>query len=316
MGGLTRALGGRLVQAALVALLVGIACFAMVEFLPGDQAYRIAAGRYGEDLVSTAAADAVRLELGLDRPWWERLGAWLAALARLDLGVSLVTGERVAHEIGHQLGHTLLLSLAALALSVLLGPPLGVLAAARAGTAWDLAGMSAAAALRALPAFAVGVALTWIFAVRLGLLPAAGAEGPAAAVLPALTLALGLAAASSRVTRDVALSVMRSPWVAFARTKGLGEAAVVRRHALRNAAAPVTAYLGIQLAWLVEGVVVVESVFVWPGIGHALVHAVVARDVPMIQGTALVLGLLFVLLNALVDLLCILIDPRAGERRR
>ena len=310
MGGLIRALGARLLQAALVALAVGIACFLMVRLLPGDMAYRVAAGRYGMDHVNTAAAEAVRAELGLDRPWWQLLGAWLADLARLDLGVSLVSGDRVVEELAVYLGHTLLLSVAALLLSALVGPPLGVLLARRPGGLADRTGLAAGAVLRAVPAFVIGLVLMLVFAVNLGWLPAAGVGGWQEVVLPAATLAIGLAAVSSRVARDAMVAVAQAPYLAFARTKGLPEGAVIRRHALRNAAVPVAAYLGIQLVTLVEGVVIVETLFAWPGIGHALVHAVVARDVPMVQGTALAMGLIFVALNTAVDLACLAIDPR------
>jgi peptide/nickel transport system permease protein len=313
MGGLIRALGARLLQAALVALAVGIACFLMVRLLPGDMAYRVAAGRYGMDHVNTAAAEAVRAELGLDRPWWQLLGAWLGDLARFDLGVSLVSGDRVVEELSVYLGHTLLLSVAALLLSALVGPPLGVLLAMRPGSAADRAGLAVGAVLRAVPAFVIGLVLMMVFAVQLGWLPAAGVGGWQEVVLPATTLAIGLAAVSSRVARDAMVAVAQAPYLAFARTKGLPEGAVIRRHALRNAAVPVAAYLGVQLVTLVEGVVIVETLFAWPGIGHALVHAVVARDVPMVQGTALAMGLIFVALNAAVDLACLAIDPR---RRR
>ena len=296
MGGLIRALAARLVQAVLVGVAVGVACFAMVRLLPGDMAYRIAAGRYGMDHVNTAAAEAVRAELGLDAPWWQQLGLWLAGLARLELGVYL--------------GHTLLLSVVALGLSALVGPPLGVLLGLRPGSAADRAGLVAGAVLRAVPAFVVGLVLMLVFAVTLGWLPAAGVGGWREVVLPAATLAVGLAAVSSRVARDAMVGVAQAPYLAFARIKGLPEGAVVRRHALRNAAVPVAAYLGVQLVTLVEGVVIVETLFAWPGIGHALVHAVVARDVPMVQGTALAMGLIFVALNTAVDLACLAIDPR------
>jgi peptide/nickel transport system permease protein len=273
-------------------------------------AFRVAAGRYGIDLVSGAAADAVRAELGLDRPWWDQLGAWLAGLARLDLGVSLVSGDPVIEELNVYLGHTLLLAVAALLLSLLVGPPLGAWLGARAGSAADRIGLVASALLRALPAFVLGIGLMLVFAVGLGWLPAAGVGGWEEVVLPAVTLALGLAAVSSRVTRDAVAAALHAPAAEFARQKGLPEGAVRRRHVWRNATVPVLAYLGVQLVALVEGVVIVETLFAWPGIGHALVHAVVARDVPMVQGTALVLGLLFVALNALVDLACLLADPQ------
>lgn len=309
-----RFLLARLGQALLVAIVVGLVSFLLVEALPGDQAYRIAAGRYGEDLVNTAAAEAVRRELGLDQAWHVRLGAWIADLATFNLGVSLVTGERVVDELRHQFGATLGLSVAALALSILIGPPLGLLMAQRPGGPVDFGGLGVSAALRAAPSFLIGLTLMIVLAGWLGWLPAAGYDQPASWLLPTLTLSLGLAAMSSRVTRNAALDVMRSKHVAFARSKGLSAAAIVRRHGIRNAAAPVAAYLGVQLVYLVEGVVVVESLFAWPGIGHALVHAVVARDIPMVQGTALIMGLTFVALNALIDLICQWIDPRGSGR--
>ncbi len=312
MGALTRVLAGRLAQAVMVALLVGIASFAIVEMLPGDQAFRIAAARYGEDLASARAAATVRAELGLDRPWPARLAVWLGQIATLDLGVSLVSGEDVIEELSLQLGATVGLSLLALGLSALVGVPLGIAMAMRGG-ALDAAGLVVAAALRATPAYLIGLGLMLLIAVQWGLLPAAGYDNAAAWPLPAATLAIGLAAMSMRVTREAAARVLARADTHFARTKGLAEGAVLRRHVLRNAAVPVVAYMGVQLVWLVEGVVVVESLFAWPGIGHALVHAVVARDVPMIQGTALAMGLIFVALNATVDALCLALDPR-GRR--
>ena len=294
----------------LVAVLVGGLCFLLVRALPGDMAFRIAASRYGYDLVDAAAAASVRAELGLDRPALEQLGTWLLALARGDLGVSLVSGDRVAEEIAHQLGATLLLALAAIVPATLIGPALGLLAGLRPGGAADRVGLVLASALRALPSFAVGVGLMLLLASWLDWLPA-GDDGTAAGiVLPALTLTLGLAAASSRVARDATVAATSAPHFAFARLKGLSRGQAVRRHVLRNASVPVVTYLGLQFALLVEGVVVVEALFAWPGIGHALVHAVLARDVPMVQGTALVLALGFVLLNALTDLATGLLDPR------
>ncbi|MGF7158769.1 ABC-type dipeptide/oligopeptide/nickel transport system permease component [Rhodoligotrophos appendicifer] len=164
--------------------------------------------------------------------------------------------------------------------------------------------------IRALPHFVVGLLLIILFAAHLGLLPAAGHGRQEHMILPALTLALGLASVSSRVARDAMVGVAGSAYYSFGRTKGLSEAQMFRRHGLRNVSVPIVTYLGIQFVYLVEGVVVVETLFAWPGIGHALVHAIFARDVPMIQGTALVMGLMFVTLNALIDLACYWLDPR------
>lgn len=310
----TTGLGGlllqRLFQAGLVAWMVGTLTFVLTRSLPGDMAYRIAAGRYGHDMVNTSAAEAVRAELALDQPALGAYVGWLWDLIQLDLGRSLVSGEPVVAELWHQLGHSLGLAALAVLLSLLLGPPLGLLAGLKPNGMLDRVSEVAASVLRALPPFAVGLILILIFSVTLGWLPAAGHGRSAHGVLPALTLALALAAISSRVARNAMADVSQSAYYAFSRTKGLGERLSFLRHGLRNAAVPVVAYLGVQFVYLIEGVVVVETLFAWPGIGHALVHAIVARDVPMIQGTALVMGLMFVALNTVVDLLCHWLDPR------
>ncbi|RCS21736.1 ABC transporter permease [Phyllobacterium salinisoli] len=305
-----KAILSRLLQAVLVALLVGLLTFAMAWLLPGDVAYRIAAGRYGYDLVDTAAAAKVAAELNLDQSALTGLGWWFFDLIRLDLGASLITGAPVIEAIGRHLGHTLKLSIAAILLSLLIGPPLGILAGLHPGGWLDRSLMLVSTALRALPQFVVGLGLIIIFGLTLKLLPTAGHDHGSHLILPALTLALSLAAVSNRVARDAMVAVSRAPYYAFGRTKGLSEWQVFSRHGLRNVAVPIVTYLGIQFVSLVEGVVVVETLFAWPGIGHALVHAIFGRDVPMIQGAALVMGLMFVALNALVDTLCHLIDPR------
>ena len=305
-------LAGRGAQALVVALVVGVASFAMMHALPGDAAYRIAAGRYGYDMMDAAAAEAVRLELGLDRPWWSQLWSWLAALATFDLGRSLVYGSPVIEEVVTQLRYSLLLAGGAVIASLAIALPVGIAAGLRPGGAVDRASLATSILLRAVPAFALGVVLVLVFAVQLRVLPVAGFRGPEHLILPSLTLGLGLAAVSSRVVRDAVAEAMSAEWRLFARTKGLGARLTVTRHVLRNAALPVVAYVGVQGAYLIEGVVIVETVFAWPGIGHALVHAIFGRDVAMVQGTALALGLIYVALNLVIDLACRVIDPRAA----
>jgi len=152
--------------------------------------------------------------------------------------------------------------------------------------------------------------LVLVFAVQLKLFPVAGFKSFANLILPSFTLGLGLAAVSNRVVRDAVADAMSADWRLFSRTKGLSSRLTLGRHVLRNAALPVVTYVGVQLAYLIEGVVIVETVFAWPGIGHALVHAIFGRDIAMVQGTALVLGLTYVALNLIVDLACRGIDPR------
>lgn len=300
----------RLVQAAMVAIIVGVSTFAMMRALPGDAAYRIAAGRYGYDNVTAAAADAVRAELGLDAHWFPALMQWLGDLVRLDFGVSLVSGQPVMQEIVHQLGASLWLALAAVGLSLLIGPPLGILAGLRAGGMLDRTLLVVSTGLKSIPQFLMALILILILSVQMGWLPAAGYGQPRHFILPALALALGLAAVNARITRDAMARITAMPFYRFAGWKGLSHGQVLRRHGLRNVAVPLLTYLGLQFVTLVEGVVVIESIVGWPGIGHALVHAVFARDVPMVQGTALVLGLGFVLINTVIDLTVRRIDPR------
>jgi peptide/nickel transport system permease protein len=301
-------------QAGFVAFAVGILSFLLMRSLPGDAAFRIAAGRYGYDMVDAASAEAVRKELGLDQSGWQQLLNWLGDLLQFRLGESMVSGIPVMEEIGYQLGATLQLSVAAWLMALTLGCALGVLSVLRGG--WLARGVDALCTLlRASPSFLIGVVLMLLLAVHLKWLPVAGHGEPDNMVLPALTLALALGAGIAQVVRYRLLQVMTSDAFEYAQTKGLPLRSALWRHAAPAVALPALAYAGVQLVLLIEGVVVVESLFAWPGIGHALLHAVVSRDVPMIQGTALVMALMFVVFNAAIDLIVMLLDPRLRSAR-
>jgi peptide/nickel transport system permease protein len=304
----------RAAQAVGVALLVATLCFLIVRQLPGDAAFRIAAGRYGYDLVDQQAADAVSAELGLDRPAWRQLADWLLALGQGDLGTSLVTSASVAEEVGYYLLGTLQLGAVALLLAVALGGTLGTFAARRPDGLVDRAVDGWVASVRALPPFLLGLLLILLFSVHLGWLPAVGHGDGVSVVLPASTLAIGLSGLFARVTRDTVVEIQRSEHVRFARTKGLTARLVLVRHVLRNAGVLLVPYVGVQAVTLIEGVVVVESLFGWQGLGHALVHAVFWRDVPVLQAAALVLALLVVGINTVVDLVVLWLDPRPRGR--
>ena len=303
-------LAKRLMQLLLVIWSVGTLTFVLTRLLPGDMAYRIAASRYGYDQTDSSAAALVQAELGLDLPWWRSYVSWLTDLLQLNLGKSLVSGESVWALIGHQFGHTFALALVALLLAFLIGPPLGLLAAMKPQGLFDRFTLIFSTLLRSFPAFIIGIALITLFSVQLKWLPAAGYGELQHFFLPALTLAFGLSAVSIRVSRNAMVAVATSEYYQFSRLKGLNKTLRFVRHGLRNVAIPILAYHSVQLIYLIEGVVIVESLFAWPGSGHALVHAVIARDVPMIQGTALIMGAIFVLLNMAVDMLNRLIDPR------
>lgn len=307
-------LARRLMQAVLVALLISSVCFFLVRFLPGDIAFQVAGGRFGQDLTTAEAAEAIRAELRLDQPVWQAWLGWLHDVARLELGSSWSLTTPVSTLVRNQLGHTLELSALALVLSVLIGVPLGIWAGVRPGGLVDRIGLAGSVVLRSMPPFVIGIGLIVVFAVTLRWLPAAGHTEHGTILLPALTLALGLAAVSSRVARSAMVDVVRSDYFQFALTKGLPLSKVVRRHGVRNIAVPLIAHLGMQLIYLVEGMIIVETLFAWPGIGHAMSHAVRERDVPMLQGTVLATALMFVLFNALLDLMQMVVDPRLRAR--
>lgn len=313
-GPAARILRQRIVQAVAVVLLVSTACFAIVQNLPGDIAFRIAAGRYGYDQVTAASADSVRAELGLDRPLWQQLLDWLADLLTFNLGTSLVTGGDVADELAFYLSSSTQLAVVALVIAFATGATAGALAAARPGGALDRITNLWVSGARALPPFLLGLVLILVFSVHLGVLPAAGHGEPTNIVLPAVTLAVGLSGLFARVTRDTVVQVRESGYVHFAQTKGLSGRLVFFRHILRNTGVTLIAYVGVQVLILIEGVVIVESLFAWPGLGHALVHAIFWRDIPMIQATAVALALLVVVLNTVVDLGSAAIDPRPRRR--
>lgn len=310
---IARSLGWRLAQAVMVAVLVGGLSFLMMSALPGDMIFRIAAARFGYDNVTAENAELVRAQIGDPSGVGAFLG-WIGGLFQGDLGTSLVTGETVSGEIAHQFGATAELAGVAILLSLLIGPPLGLWAGMNPGGWFDRATVLMASVFKATPQFLLGLVLIVIVSIGLGLLPAAGHGEARHMILPGLTLALGLAANTTRITREAVVQARASDWWRFARWKGLSERQVVLRHGLRHVAVPVLTLIAAQFVALMEGVVVVETIFGWPGIGHALVHAVFHRDVPMVQGTALVMGLAFVLVNALADIAARLLDPREAAQ--
>lgn len=300
----------RVLQALLMAWSVGTLTFVLVRSLSDDMAFRIAAGRYGEDAVTVAAANAVTQELGLDRPALLQYLHWLYDLVSFNLGTSMVSGRPIIDELSHQLGYTLSLAAVAMLLSIVIALPLGIASGFWHNRGFDKFALVGSIIVRSQPVFTLGLLLIFPLALWLQWLPVAGFGGPQYIVLPAITLALSLAALSNRIVSNSTRQVIQSSYYQFAQIKGLGPVRSFFHHGLRNILVPVVALMGLQLIGLVEGVIMVESLFAWPGIGHALSHAVFARDIPMLQGTALVMGFLFVAVNTLVDIINYYLDPR------
>jgi peptide/nickel transport system permease protein len=295
----------RLVASLLTLLGVSFIVFFMLRLLPGDPA-RIIAGL----LASEADVALIRTQLGLDRPFHVQYGIFLARAMRGDLGLSARTSEPVIQEVLTRLPATLKLACISTLLATCFGVIGGVLAATRPYSGFDylmsfmtLFGVS-------MPVYWLGLIFIIVFAVQLNWLPAAGAEEPGSAILPALTLASFSVALVARMTRSSMLEVLGQEFVRTARAKGLHERLVVYRHALRNALVPIITAVGLQFGALLGGAVLTETVFGWPGLGQLLVDSIFARDYPMVQGIVLIFSTLFILTNFLVDLSYVVIDPR------
>ena len=308
---MTRAYVGRRLLLA-VPTLLGLSFLTfLLGSLSGDPAERIAArGLLPGEEPTTEQVQAVRHELGFDRPVLTRYAEWLQDAATGDFGQSLLAPFEVGDELRKAIPQTAALAVAAVALLVVLALPLGVIGAMYHRRWPDHVIRVVALAGASVPGFFLAYLLVYVFSVRLHLLPVAGAEGLRSLVLPAVVLALGPAALVSRLLRSSLLEVLGEPYVVAARAKGLAAVPTVVRHALGNAAIPVLTVVGTVFARLLEGAVVAEIVFARPGIGSLTFNAVAAADYPMVQGAVLFSGVVFVLVNLLVDVSYALIDPQ------
>lgn len=291
--------------------------FLALHLVPGDPVELLLSG--GGGVVPDPAIVAEYREwLGLDRPLWVQYGEYLRRLLVLDLGNSFQDDHSVADEVFRRLPRTLELIVAAGVLSLLVGVPTGALAAVRAGGAFDRIASATAAFFLSVPVFVVGTLVILVFAQTLRWTSAGGyvpfAQDPwrhlGLLMMPAGTIAVGLAATVFRVARSAVAEILARDWVRTARAKGLAEALVIRRHVVRNAASPVLTVFALHLGALLGGTVLVEFVFNWPGLSSYLVRAVEARDYPEVRGIVLVISTLFVFLNLAVDLLYAALDPR------
>jgi peptide/nickel transport system permease protein len=303
-----RYLARRLATGTLTLLGVATIVFALIHLLPGDPAQTMLA-RSG---APPEAVRALRSELGLDRPLIIQYVRWMGALARGNLGRSLFYDRPVAQLIGEQLPSTLELALAAFAVAIAVGIPLGIVAALRRDTWIDRMAMTTAVVGVAVPVFWSGLLLIWLFSVRLRWLPPAGAGSWQSLVMPALVLGFATAGPLARLTRSTLQDVLRQQYITVARAKGLAERNVLLRHAGRNALLPLLTIAGVQLGFLLAGTVVTETLFARPGLGRLLVDAILWRDLPVIQGVALIIAGFYVVVNLAVDLSAGWINPQVG----
>ena len=296
---------------AMVLLLFGVTfvVFFMMYLAPGDVTAMLAA-----NAPSAQQVVALRHEFGLDLPLPAQYGRFLARAVRGDLGDSWVDRRPVMPQVLDAVAYTLRLAAAALFLSIVVGLVGGIGAAVRRGSVTDETVLTATLVGISVPVFVTGLLLIYAFAFRLRWFPTSGAGSWRHLVLPAVTLASFLVAYDVRMVRACMLEVLRQDYVRTARAKGLREAVVVGRHALRNALVPVVTVVGVQVGLLIGGSVITETVFAYPGVGQLVVSAIAARDTPLVQGCVLVTASGFILVNLLVDVSYALIDPRIRLR--
>ena len=303
----------RLGQTLLALFGVSVLVFALMHLVPGDPVRTALGTRFDPDLYQ-----ALRTRSGLDQPLLVQYVDWLGRALTGDLGVSFRTGQPVMAAITARLPATVTLAIAAIVVALLMGIPLGMISAVRQGRVSDYLATAVSQVGVSIPDFWFGIIAIMLFAVQLRWLPPSGyvplTEDPLGwlqrLVLPAITAGVVTGAILTRFTRSAVLEAMTADHVRLARAKGLPERHLLRHHVMRNAWIPIVTVVGLQLATLLGGIVVVEVVFAWPGLGRLALDAVQSRDYPVLQGAVLVIAAGFLLINLLVDLLYARLDPR------
>ena len=308
---------GYIIQRVLAAIpvmgFVALIVFLLLRLTPGDPA-AILAG----DAATPAQIEHIRNQLGLNDPLYVQFFSWIADMLRGDFGVSLLSGTPVTQMIASRMEPTISLALTTITLSVIIAVPLGVLAAWKQGTLIDRFVMLLSVVGFSVPVFVIGYLMISFFSMELRWFPVQGFRsitqgiGPFAEriTLPTLTLTLLYVALIARITRTSMLEILGEDYIRTAHAKGLSETRVLMRHALRNCSVPIITVIGIGFALIISGVVVTESVFNLPGLGRLTVDAVLARDYPVIQAVILLASLIYVVINLLIDIAYVLLDPR------
>jgi peptide/nickel transport system permease protein len=305
---LGRYLAGRLawVVAALVTIVT--ITFALIYLVPGNPVSAVIGGRASADVQA-----AVAHQYGFDRPVWVQYGQFWARLVHGDLGFSFAIHQPVWPAIRARLGATAELALAGVVVELVIGVAAGIFAALNRGTWRDRLAMGTVVTGVAIPPFFMGLLLIYVFAFLIPVFPVGGRDGFASLVLPALTIGLTGGAYYARLLRNRLVEVMDEEFIRASRSRGLRERSVFVRHTLRNSILPVLTWLGMDLGYFLSGVVAVEAVFSWPGIGMLTFQAISTFDTPVIVGTVLVSAVAIVLINLAIDLLYPILDPRVGR---
>ena len=291
----------------MIPVILGISfiLFSILEITPGDPAVMILGENAPQEKV-----DELRAEMGLDEPFASRYAKYVTDALQGDFGSSYRTKLPAFTEILARFPTTLKLTIGGIFLVILLGIPLGIISAVRQYSMFDNVSMVGALILNSMPGFWLGIMLTLLFSVKLGLLPATGISGWKSYILPCVTLAAGMMASIVRMTRSNMLEVIRQEYICTARAKGAPEERVIMRHALRNALLPIVTIIGLNFSSLLGGTLIIETVFNIPGLGALMITAVRSKDIPLVMAGVLFVALLGGFINLFVDVLYVYIDPR------
>ncbi|MBT7071264.1 MAG: ABC transporter permease [Anaerolineae bacterium] len=303
----------RLLSTLLVMLGISFVVFMIAHLVPGDPV-RIMLGLQADQ----AKVEKIRHLMGFDRPLMVQYFEWLKNAIQGDLGESYITGQKVSEAVSQRLPATLSLAFAALFIGVIIALPAGVISALKSGTAWDYAAMVFSQIGVSIPDFWLGIMFILFFSLFLGWLPPSGFTKPSEdfgdwfrhLILPATTIGLISASIMTRFIRSAVLEMISKNHVRTAKAKGLPERRITLRHILLNSSIPIVTIIGLQLASLLGGVIIIEIIFAWPGLGRLALDAVMRRDYPMVQGAVLMVALSFAIVNLIVDLLYAYLDPR------
>lgn len=288
--------------------------FAMTLLAPGDAAQEVALARYGESSLANAEViDWVRRAEGLDQPLHRQYLRWLSHLVRLDLGRSVIEDVPVSRLMAKRFGNTLKLATAAMTLALCLALPLGFIAGWRSGSFWDAACSTLAVAGISIPNYWLGLILMLLFSVKLGLLPSYGHATWQHMILPAVTLGTAMTAYTARLLRTAVMETLDSDFILALRSRGVAEKRIIGLHVLKNGLVPVVTMIGLEFGMILDGAVITETIFAWPGLGELMVSAISNRDYPLIQGLILLTALIFAATNLAVDLCYGVLDPRIRQ---
>lgn len=309
----------RIAIAFLQIFIVATILFIALRFMEGDPVLLA----LGSDKVDAEAVEVIREELGLNKPLLIQYVDWIKSLLKFDLGKSISLNVSVNELVMERFPRTLELAIVSIVLGSILGISAGIVSAMKQGKPGDLMVTSVAAVGISLPVYVLGTLLIYVFSLKFRLLPSSGYKAFTEdaldhirrLALPSITLALGLSASITRMTRSSMLEVLHKDFVGTLRAKGLSQNAVILKHVFRNTLIPIITVIGLQLGNLIGGMVLIENLYAWPGISALLIQSISYRDYPLIQGCTMVIATFFILINMLVDILYALLDPRIRSRR-